>query len=73
METKVCKSCGVESQLSEFRQDKNGYYRRKCKKCDLELRRLWKKNNPDKERQTRKSWIEKKSRLLQRLQQKLVE
>jgi hypothetical protein len=40
METKVCKSCGVESQLSEFRQDKNGYYRRKCKKCDLELRRL---------------------------------
>jgi len=59
METKVCKSCGVESQLSEFRQDKNGYYRRKCKKCDLELRRLWKKNNPDKERQTRKSWIEK--------------
>lgn len=58
MESKVCKSCNEEKKFSDFRKDKE-YYRRRCKKCDLEFRRIWKSKNSDKEIQTRKSWISK--------------
>lgn len=59
METKVCKSCGEDKQVSNFRRIRNRYYRGKCKKCELKLLSIWKKKNSERERQTRKAWIEK--------------
>lgn len=32
----ICKKCNIDKPLSDFYMDKNGYIRKKCKKCVIE-------------------------------------
>lgn len=46
LETKVCKNCGVEKSIDEFRINK-GYHLNKCKKCEYEYQKQYRKTNTE--------------------------
>lgn len=48
METKTCKTCGIEKDLSCFRRDHKRWYRGTCKECDSKSHKEWLKSNRDK-------------------------
>ena len=47
---KKCNTCIIEKPLSEFHKNRN-----KCKPCDKQYSKEWRKNNPEKH----KAWFEK--------------
>jgi hypothetical protein len=49
METKVCSKCGIEKPYSDYFLKKScvGGVNSYCKKCHLEKKQLWRKNNPE--------------------------
>ena len=55
MEVKKCNFCLEEKNLSEFYK-KSGS---KCKKCHLELKQKWRKENPEKYREETKKYYER--------------
>ena len=42
METKICKKCGIEKIIDEFRINK-GYHLNKCRKCEYEYQKQYRK------------------------------
>ena len=36
METKICKDCNVEKELSEYKKERGDYYYPVCKKCNYQ-------------------------------------
>lgn len=61
METKVCRECGLEKNLSEFykRTDTPTGYRNNCKECKLKNSHRWLKENKEKVKNIGKIWREK--------------
>ena len=61
METKVCKECGLEKDLSKFykRTDTPTGYRNNCKECKLKNNHRWLKENKEKVTDIGKIWREK--------------
>jgi hypothetical protein len=49
METKVCSKCNINKPYSDYYLNKKcvGGVNSYCKKCHLEKKRLWRKNNPE--------------------------
>lgn len=58
--TKVCTKCGVEKDLDEFHNSKNGKYGKApdCKKCNCAARRAYCRKNPEKVAESKKRWHE---------------
>lgn len=57
---KTCNKCGIAKPLTYFskkKKSKDGHYSR-CKECDKEATRLWRKNNPEKSRISTERWNE---------------
>lgn len=75
METKICKKCGVEKNISEFRKTYNKtydkyYYRAECHDCELTYGRqyeLTRKNRTEYKRQYSKKYREKNEDKLKEL------
>lgn len=59
MELRICKCCGAEKPIIEFKPTASGYYTRTCKKCLVAYKKQWRKLNPDKERAQIKRYMEK--------------
>lgn len=55
IETRTCKKCNIEQLISEFRICK-GYYLSTCKGCENKNAKLWRKENPEKAKQSRKKY-----------------
>ena len=57
METKVCSKCRKEKPLSEFYflNDK-GRYHSKCKECESQRKKEYRKNNLEKEKERHKKY-----------------
>ena len=53
METKVCKICLVEKELSEFKKHIN-----QCKKCKSDYNKKWRENNKESISENIKKWKE---------------
>jgi len=52
MEIKICSKCNAEKPISEYYLS-----HRYCKKCHLEIKQLWRKNNPEKyKKQVKDYW-----------------
>lgn len=51
--TKICTKCGIEKDVSEFyvRKD-SGYRRPDCRTCVIERNQRWRKENPERARET---------------------
>ena len=62
MQTKICKKCNIEKDVTEFRMQKqrNGTYRycSWCKKCDKEYTNAWKRKHQTQIYEKRKEYIE---------------
>lgn len=58
--TKTCTRCGVVKSVSEFamRKDRTNSTRSICRKCANELSAQWRINNPDKQRELSKKWLD---------------
>lgn len=54
-ESKVCKKCGEEKPLQQFRKNRE-WYENICKLCDHSRSIEWQKSNPDKHRQNKKNY-----------------
>lgn len=60
MTTKLCNKCNKELPLTgEYFQTDKGRYSNPCKECRRELRREWRKNNPEKVKALKKRYYEK--------------
>lgn len=61
METKLCKCCNktLPVELFTFNDKSRGYRKSKCKKCRTFEQKDWRKNNPEKHRQSKKNYFAK--------------
>jgi hypothetical protein len=57
-ETKVCRKCGTEKQLTLF-TTRLGKYTSRCKSCTCDSHKEWRKNNLEKARASEKVWAAK--------------
>lgn len=60
-QTKVCKSCSLELDITEFRKKRG-----KCKNCEKEISRLYGLNNKEKERKRYKEYNDKRDKKLKK-------
>ena len=58
-ETKICKRCGVEKPLDEFRKDRR-WFRNNCRFCERDLCKIWRADNPEKSKSWQKNNKEKR-------------
>lgn len=56
---KFCKGCQTDSLLSEFRKRDDGRPRSRCKKCEANSARMWRKSNPEEHKQRKRAWATK--------------
>ena len=59
METKVCSKCNIDKPYSDYYLKKEcvGGVNSYCKKCHLEKKQNWRKNNPEEyKKQTKNYW-----------------
>ena len=55
---KICKSCGIEKDISLFKKDKSikSGYKNTCSACGAKTAKDWYLKNPDQAKQSRKKW-----------------
>lgn len=58
METKICKTCGIEKEITEFGKNK-GYVNGTCKSCINIRSKEWKVNNKEKVREQQREYRKK--------------
>jgi len=59
MNKKKCSKCGEEKFVEEFHKDKRAKsgFCSACKKCCDEYKKKWRKNNPEKAKESYKKWV----------------
>lgn len=60
---KVCSKCKIEKEIQEFHKNNGGKYgvRSVCKNCQNKETSKWAKNNPEKQKERCKKWLQKEN------------